>query len=291
MVAIRIIAGVFIGLIVVLAAFQTSLIFPGAATQGRADAIVHPSDGVQVVTLKARTGDSVVALFGPATTPQGLPHPDAKGRPTLVYFYGNGMCMADCTADVQRFRRRGFNVMVPDYIGYGMSGGKPGEDGVYATADACFDHLRARADVDPRRIVPMGWSLGAAAAIHLASTRAEVPAVVCVSAFTSIADMGKKLFPLLPTGLIVRHRFENETKLRAVRVPVFLAHGTRDGIIPFAMSKQLAAAAGGKVAKHDVQGADHNDVFDVGGAELLDAITAFVNDHAATSGAAGGGDR
>ena len=64
--------------------------------------------------------------------------------------------------------------------------------------------------------------------------------------------------------------------------PVFLGHGTRDGIIPFEMSQKLAdaAAAGGcKVVKYDVDGGDHNDVFDVGGTGLLDAITQFVNEH------------
>src|SRR5204862_125479 len=163
-------------------------------------------------------------------------------RPTLLYFYGNGMCMADCEGEFLKFRRRGFNVMVPDFLGYGMSGGKPSETGVYATADACYDHLLRRGDIDAKRIVPFGWSLGSAAAIHLASTR-DVPAVVTVSAFTSMGDMAHNLLPYLPTRLVLKHRFENEQKLRKINRPIFIAHGTRDSIIPFAMSKKLAAAA------------------------------------------------
>ena len=84
----------------------------------------------------------------------------------------------------------------------------------------------------------------------------------------------------MPTSLILKHHFENEKKLRTVRLPVFIGHGTHDSIIPFAMSKKLAAAAGGAVTKYDVQDGDHNDVFDVGGTDMLDAITEFINEHA-----------
>ena len=59
-----------------------------------------------------------------------------------------------------------------------------------------------------------------------------------------------------------------------------LGHGTRDSIIPFDMSAKLTAAAGGPVQKYDVIDGDHNDVYDIGGTGLLDAISNFVNEHA-----------
>jgi pimeloyl-ACP methyl ester carboxylesterase len=274
MTLLRVVVIAYVGIVIVLTALQNSIIFPGAASQGRRDAMVRPFDGSEIVAIKASTGDQVVALFGAAQTVSGQPHPEALHRPTLLYFYGNGMCMADCAGEFTKFRRRGFNVMVPDFVGYGMSEGKPSEAGVYATADAAFEHLLSRKDIDPTRIIPTGWSLGSAAAIHLGSTR-KVPCVVVVSAFTSMPDMARRLFPYLPTGLILRHHFDNESKVRRMKIPIFIGHGTRDSIIPFDMSQKLAAAAGGPVTKYDVEGADHNDVYDVGGTGLLDAIAAF----------------
>ena len=94
-----------------------------------------------------------------------------------------------------------------------------------------------------------------------------------------MADMARRVFPIMPASLILKHHFENEKKIRTIRVPIFLAHGTRDSIIPFAMSGKLAAAAGGPVTKYDVIDGDHNDVFDVGGTELLDAIASFIELH------------
>ena len=278
-ISLRIVLGVYFGLAILLAAFQTYLIFPGAATQGRADSIVRPFAGSEIVELRAKSGDKVVAMFGPAMGRDQKPRADANTRPTILYFYGNGMCMADCEGEFLKFRHRGFNVMVPDFVGYGMSGGKPSEQGVYATADAAFEHLLSRGDIDKDKIVPMGWSLGAAAAIHVASTR-KVPCLVTVSAFTSMGDMGQHMFPFMPTRLLLRHHFENEQKIRDIRVPIFMAHGTNDDIIPFAMHGRLIAAAGGPVTKYVVEGGKHNDVFDVGGEPMMDAIAAFVDEHA-----------
>jgi fermentation-respiration switch protein FrsA (DUF1100 family) len=278
----RIAVVAYIGLALVLAAFQTQLIFPGASSQGHRDAVIDaPRLNAELVTLTTPTGDRVAALFGRALDNRGVVRADADGRPTLLYFYGNGMCMADCEGEFVRFRRRGFNVMVAEFVGYGMSGGRPSEQGVYATADACFDHLLTRGDIDKSKLVPVGWSLGAAAAFHIASTRPRerVPCVVTISAFTSMDAMARKLFPYLPTGMVLRHHFRNDlavTKLKGR--PLFLAHGTHDRIIPFAMSEQLATTAragGSQVTKYDVAGGDHNDVFDVGGTELLDAVTSF----------------
>ncbi len=273
-----VVVGVYAGLAIVLATMQTSLIFPGAASQGRREAVVGPIEGSEIVELKTAGGEKVVAMFGPAETLDGKIRDDAKERPTILYFYGNGMCMADCEGEFLHFRRRGFNVLIPDFLGYGMSSGKPSEAGVYATADACFSHLSQRSDIDPAKIVPMGWSLGAAAAIHIASTH-TVPCLVTVSAFTSMGDMAKKLFPYIPASLFLRHHFENAAKIKSIRVPTFIAHGTNDDLIPFEMSTKLAAAAGGKVTKYDVEDGHHNDVFDIGGEPLMNAIEHFINSY------------
>src|SRR5687768_14349074 len=90
----RIIVVSYVGLALVLALLQTQLIFPGAASQGTRDAVVDPARlNAELVTLTTPTGEKVVATFGGALDAAGRPHPDARSRPTLLYFYGNGMCM------------------------------------------------------------------------------------------------------------------------------------------------------------------------------------------------------
>src|SRR5438270_11847296 len=90
----RLAAFVYLGSLTVLYSLQTRLIFPGQETQGQPFAEVRPRPGTELVHLKTQRGDSIVALFGPALTPDGRPHPQAEDRPTLVYFYGNAMCLS-----------------------------------------------------------------------------------------------------------------------------------------------------------------------------------------------------
>lgn len=266
----------YLGVVLVFFALQTRLIFPGRTSQGQPWAVVRPEPDTELVTLRTAGGDRVIALFGPALSPEGRPLADAAARPTLLYFYGNGSCLRHALDEFDLFRRLGVNVLIPEYAGYGMSGGRAGEAGCVATADAAYDHLRARLDVDPARIIVVGWSLGAAVAVDLAARR-PVAGLVTLSAFTSMGDMARALYPWLPARLLLRHLFESERKIARITAPTLLIHGRRDGIIPFAMSDRLAAAAGGSITRLAIDDGDHNDLFAVGGDRILEALRLFLD--------------
>ena len=82
----------------------------------------------------------------------------------------------------------------------------------------------SRPDIDPKQIIPTGWSLGAAAAIDLAS-RKPVAAVATFSAFTSMPAMAHNLLPWVPSSLLLRHQFGNERKVASIDRPIFMATG------------------------------------------------------------------
>jgi fermentation-respiration switch protein FrsA (DUF1100 family) len=273
----RIALAVVIGVVFVLFLLQAQLIFPGAATQGTPTAELPKGIGGERVTLKTASGDRVVALFGPALTATGQPHPDAAQRPTFLFFYGNGMCLSRAAEfEFNRFRKLGLNVMIPDYVGYGLSGGKPSETGCYQTADACYEHLLTRKDIDPRRIIFAGRSLGGAVAIDLASRR-NASGLVVFCTFTSMTAMMRLSFPLVPTVLL-RHKFDSVSKIGRVSCPILIGHGSEDTLIPPSMSKTLAAAATkARVTSFVVEGAEHNDLdYAVGGKQITEAMTAFL---------------
>ncbi len=56
---------------------------------------------------------------------------------------------------------------VCSYRGYVKSSGKPGERGLKLDAEAGLRHLVQRDDVNGKRVVVFGRSLGGAVAIHL----------------------------------------------------------------------------------------------------------------------------
>jgi pimeloyl-ACP methyl ester carboxylesterase len=259
-----------VGYVAVLYAFQTILIFPGAATQGRPESMVRPPRGEEIVRLSTPRGDEVVALYGPALQPDGRPHPDPSSRPALVYFYGNAMCLAYGAPDFDRFRRIGLNVLMPDYPGYGMSGGSPSELGCREAAEACYEHLKTRG-FTPGRIFAGGWSLGGAVAIDLAS-REQVAGLFAFSTFTSVREMA----PIPLPEALFKHRFDSLSKMPALTCPVLLGHGRRDSIVPFTMFERLAAATKAPLSKLVLDRADHNDFFEVGGRRIDEAVERLV---------------
>ena len=259
---------------------QNSLVFPGASTQGKPEADVSVRLGEELLHLRTAHGETIAVLFGPALSGDGSPHAKAASQPTLLYFYGNAMSISACSREFEQFRRMGNNVAIAEFVGYGLSTGTPSEVGVYDTADAAYQHLLSRKDIDAGRIIPVGWSLGAAAAIHLASTK-PVAALATFSAFTSMPDMGRHILPWLPTSLLIKYRFDNEAKMANVKCPVFLAHGSQDSLVPFAMNARLANALHRPATVVPVTNGDHNDIFEVGGRDLMKRFGEFVENAAA----------
>jgi len=196
----------------------------------------------------------------------------------MIYFYGNAMCLNHAMADFDRFRRLGLNVIIPEYVGYGMSGGTPSERGCQATADSAYDYLVSRRGIDPQQIIASGWSLGGAVAIDLAARRA-VGGLIAFSTFTSTNDMALTIFPLkLPRWFFV-HRFESLRKIPTIACPILLGHGRLDSLVPFAMFERLAAAAKTSVTTLVIEHAGHNDFYDEGGRRIDNAIATFVTQH------------
>jgi hypothetical protein len=277
----RLAIGIVLAYLLVIAVFywlQNVMIFPGSLSQGHTS--VKPPPGAELVRLPTPEGE-VVALFGPALTAQGLPRPDAATRPTVLYFYGNGMSLAKCVDQFTAFRRLGANVLVPDYLGFGLSGGRASEQACYQTADAAYKFLVADPRIDPSQIIIAGWSLGAAVAIDLASR--EPPAgLVVMSGFTSLVDMGRKLYPFLPVRWLLKYRFDNAAKIGRVKCPTIVAHGARDDLVPYSMSEQLAKAAGGPITRLRIETGGHNDFWESGQVEVLAAMEKLVErDHSA----------
>jgi fermentation-respiration switch protein FrsA (DUF1100 family) len=252
---------------------ETKLVFPGTATQG--NAVLPQSPDYELIPLKSSDGTAIVAQFGGALRRDGKPSDDPAHAPTVIFFYGNGACAAYMAPEFWRLRQMGANVIMPDYPGYGMSGGKPSEAGFYAAADAAYDYVLKRPGIDSGKIVTVGWSMGGAVAIDLASRR-KVAALETISAFTSLPAVAHTVTPWLPVRLILRSRFDNLAKISSITCPIFIAHGTQDNIVPPEMAGQLAAVTKARIAPYMVEGAGHNDVFDTGGDALWAAMRAGI---------------
>jgi hypothetical protein len=189
--------------------------------------------------------------------------PPSSGRPVLLYFHGNAEAAAQNLPLAESLHARGLGVFLAEYRGYGGLAGSPSEKGLYADGDAALAELD-RLGVMPSRAILVGRSLGSGVAVELA-TRHAFAAVVLISAYTSIVDMGRTIAGHL-APLVIRDRFDSLSKIVRVTSPVVLLHGTRDDVVPVEMGRRLAAARPG-ARWVEVPEATHNDF--PGLAELL----------------------
>ncbi len=257
---------------------QSVLIFPGQYSQGKAPFPLDADSGVELLTLETRGTERVAAVFGGAMTSDGRPHPEANRCPTVLYFYGNGSNLNLAQEELRAFRRLGCNVLIPEYLGYGLSGGRASEDGCYATAEAAVSYLLRHPNIDPSRIVASGWSLGGAVAIDLAS-RQPLAGLIVFSTFTRMIELARLHYPFLPASRYLRHHFESEAKIAQIRCPSLIIHGEKDPLIPVAMADRLARAAGGPVTRLDIPEARHDNVFEIGQRQIYQAVAEFLDLH------------
>jgi hypothetical protein len=84
--------------------------------------------------------------------------------------------------------------------------------------------------------------------------------------------MARRAFRIPLLEYVVKSRFDSLAKIKSVRSPILIIHGTRDEVVPFAMGQRLYQAAPEPKAFLPVEGARHNDVFEVGGEKYLETL-------------------
>jgi pimeloyl-ACP methyl ester carboxylesterase len=180
-----------------------------------------------------------------------------RPSPMLIYFGGNAEEISWTLADARW--PRNWSIAGLNYRGYGRSEGKPGERVLVADALALFDALARRPDVDARRIVVVGRSLGTGVAAQVAAQR-PVAGAILISPYDSLVEIGRGHYPWLPVSWLLKHRFDSLSAVKTARVPLLTIVGTADGIIPLSRSRVLHEAWPGPKRWLALEGAGHNDV-------------------------------
>jgi fermentation-respiration switch protein FrsA (DUF1100 family) len=213
----------------------------------------------EIIQLMAADGVRIAAVW--------LPNPDAEFA--VLYSHGNAEDLGHIMPVLRALRDLGVSVLAYDYRGYGMSEGRPSADGALLDQDAAFAHLTGTLGFPSGRIIAWGRSIGGGPATSLAA-REPLAGLVLESTFTSAFRVVTR-WPLLP-----RDRFRNLALLRTVRCPVLVIHGRRDAIVPFHHGRALFEAAAGPKRHLWVDGAGHNDVWQVAGESYARAVRDFV---------------
>lgn len=181
------------------------------------------------LSLKAADGVLLSAWYLP---------PKEEDGGVVLFLHGNGGNVSHYADALARFDRLGLGSLALDYRGYGRSGGRPSEAGLYRDAEAAWEHLVQELGIAPARIVIYGRSLGGAVAAWLARGRAA-RLLVLESTFTSLRAVAGRLYPWAPTGLLLGRMYETERFVMEAGCPVLVIHSPEDELVPYAQGRRL----------------------------------------------------
>lgn len=215
-------------------------------------------EGAALLDARAADGTTAHALvFAAAPPPPPAPHPrhDPRRPPppppppppgparTIVHFHGNAETADDNVKLAHELQKKGFDVVLAEYRGYGRSrGASPTEEGLYLDALAVLDAVEARGT--PReRIVLWGQSLGAGVASEMAR-RGRGARLVLVAPLASTLELGKRAIPvpILPLSYVFADRFDTLGKAPEITLPTLVVHGDADDVIPPEHGERISKA-------------------------------------------------
>lgn len=199
------------------------------------------------------------------------------GEITWLWFHGNGGNIGHRIEEMASIHHLlGVNLLIFDYQGYGRSEGRPSEKGTYKDARAALKYLHGRPDVDPKRIVYFGRSLGAAVAVELATDHAP-QGMVLVAPFASLGDMARIIYRPLPLHWLVGNRYNSLDRIKHVNRPLLMFHGDQDSTIPISQGIKLFGAAREPKQFHRLKGTGHNDTASSGREDYWNTLVKFNN--------------
>ena len=185
----------------------------------------------------------------------------AKGaKITVLYCHGNAGNIYHRLHKVKFFYEMGVNFFIFDYRGYGKSAGNPSEKGLYKDAQAAYDYIISRSDVDRNKIVVYGKSLGGPVAADLCLHR-KASALILEGSFASVALRAQQLYPFLPMKLLITQKYNAMVKVSNIRIPKLIAHGRNDEVISFRHGEILFKSAAEPKQFLPFNGGHNDDIF------------------------------
>ena len=240
------IAAAVVGLAGIVRVFEANFAFFPSAGE-----TTTPADfGVPFERVSIRTVDGI-ELHGWSLT-------HSAPRAQILYFHGNGGNLSVWAPILVGIQRQGYSVRAFDYRGYGLSAGRPTEQGLYRDVDAIVGST-AKTLGGGLPVIFWGRSLGATMAAY-AATIGSPDALILESGFPDAKTVIRGSAILAVAGMFSSYRFATADFLANVRRPILVMHGDRDSVVPFSAGRALFDRIAGPKQFVTLSGGDHNDL-------------------------------
>lgn len=201
------------------------------------------------IELRAADGTRLHAWWLPAKA-------GVKVKGTVLHLHGNGGNLAWHLGGVHWLPEQGYQVLMLDYRGYGLSAGKPRLPEVYQDIDAAFAWLEQAPQVQGAPLFVLGQSLGGALAVHYLAEHPERRSALQGMALdgvpASYRDVARYAlstswltWPLqVPLSWLVPDADSAINSIDQLQgLPLMIYHSVDDTIVPLSNGRRLYQAA------------------------------------------------
>ena len=190
---------------------------------------------------------------------------------TIIYFHGNAGTLDNRIHKLNHFEDMDVNFLIVAWRGFSGNKGKPTENGLYADGKSAVKWVLEQG-IKEENIVLYGESLGTGITTEIAQNK-NFAGVILETPFTSMVDAAKKFYPYIPVSLLLQDRYENEKKVKNIKIPIMIMHGEKDTIVPFSMGKKIFEIANEPKYSYFTKYDDHMMEYDD---QLVNALKIFL---------------
>ena len=215
---------IYFGITVVVYFFQRKLLYHPFSPQITGNGLIHSFE-----TINFKTSDNLEL--------KGWFHLKNFNKKTILFLHGNAGNLDNRIDKLNSLGSMDINFLIISWRGYSGNPGNPSEAGLYKDALSGVEWLNKKG-ISNDQIILYGESLGTAITTEIAQNK-NFAGIILEAPFTSMVDMGQKIYPIFPVRFLLKDKYESKNKIKNIKSPILVLHGRKDKIVPFYMGEKI----------------------------------------------------
>ena len=249
---------IYFAITVVVYFFQRKLLYHPFSPQITGKGLIHNFE-----TINFKTSDNFEL--------KGWFHLKNSNKKTILFLHGNAGNLDNRIDKLNSLGSMDINFLIISWRGYSGNPGNPSEAGLYKDVLGGIKWLNEKG-ISNDQIILYGESLGTAIATEVGQNE-NFAGIILEAPFTSMVDMGQKIYPIFPVKFLLKDKYESKNKIKNIKSPLLVLHGRKDKIVPFYMGEKIFEMANNPKFKYFTDLDDHMMNFDE---KLVNEIDLFI---------------
>ena len=250
---------VYVGITLVVYFYQRKLLYHPFSAEITGEGLIHKFE-----TISFDTSDNLKL--------KGWFHLKNSNKKTVLFLHGNAGNLDNRIDKLNSLGNMDVNFLIIAWRGYSGNPGNPSEAGLYKDALGALKWLNEKG-IPNDKIILYGESLGTAIATEVGQNE-NFAGIILEAPFTSMVDMGQKIYPIFPVKFLLKDKYESKNKIKNLKSPILVLHGREDKIVPFYMGEKIFEMANNPKFKYFTDLDDHMMNFDN---KLINEIDLFIS--------------